>query len=150
MWQSLRLNSSVPCRLVPRCAVAFKENHRPQELRVPHVEAGGVPGVPSGSCKNYKHRCTALNKVWLNREAFVLGWLLQKFLLWKKCIECVRPLNSLTDDKNMKQLFQMKRKWIFSVSCGCSGAAAAAATQESDTAPAFLFCKWSSLSLKAP
>lgn len=40
-----------PRRLVPRCAVAFEENHRPQELRVPHVEAGGVPGVPSGSCR---------------------------------------------------------------------------------------------------
>lgn len=36
------------CRLISRCTVAFKENHRPQELRVPHVEAGRVPGVPSG------------------------------------------------------------------------------------------------------
>lgn len=36
------------CRLFSRCTVAFKENHRPQELRVPHIEAGRVPGVPSG------------------------------------------------------------------------------------------------------
>lgn len=35
-------------RLVPRCAVAFKENHRPQELRVLDIEAGGVSGVPAG------------------------------------------------------------------------------------------------------
>lgn len=66
---------------------------------------------------------------------------------------CVRPLNGLTDDKNMKKLFQMERKWIFSVSCGCSraaAAAAAAAARKSDTTPAVLFFKWSSLSLKAP
>lgn len=90
----------------------------------------------------------------LAEQGSICPWMtvaeIEQFLLWKKCIECVRPLNSLTDDKNMKQLFQMKRKWIFSVSCGCSGAAAAAATQESDTAPAFLFFKWSSLTLKAP
>lgn len=36
------------CRLISRCTVAFKENHRPQELRVPHIEARRVPGVPSG------------------------------------------------------------------------------------------------------
>lgn len=40
-----------PTRVVPRRAIAFEENHRPQELRVPHVQAGGVPGVPSGSCR---------------------------------------------------------------------------------------------------
>lgn len=36
------------CRLVSRCPAAIKENHRPQELRVPDVEARGVPGVSSG------------------------------------------------------------------------------------------------------
>lgn len=48
---SFFLNSCAPRRLVPRRAVAFQENHRAQELRVPHVEAGGVPGVPSGGCR---------------------------------------------------------------------------------------------------
>lgn len=50
----------------------------------------------------------------LAEQGSICPWMtvaeIEQFLLWKKCIECVRPLNSLTDDKNMKQLFQMKRK----------------------------------------
>lgn len=78
---------------------------------------------------------------------------IEQFLSRRKCVRSVRPLNSLTDDKNMKQLFQMERKWIFSVSCGCSRAAvAAAASQKSDTAPVFLPFKRSSVCcmLKGP
>lgn len=50
----------------------------------------------------------------LAEQGSICPWMtvseIELFLLWKKCIECVRTLNSLTDDKNMKQLFQMKRK----------------------------------------
>lgn len=44
------------CRLLSRCTVAFEENHRSQELRVPHIEAGGVSGVPSGRYMNGQKR----------------------------------------------------------------------------------------------
>lgn len=62
----LSVNSYTLCRLVSRCTVAFEKNHRPQELRVPHIEAGGIPGVPSGRCPDEKIWHTKYDSLPLN------------------------------------------------------------------------------------